>query len=186
MRNPRINCWLRRTRPREQHRAINNPAFSAALRRLLCAAGPGSRETAAEQSGFPTDQCRGGDHCKPGLRRARRRLHLDPRVYDAQQRDQVHRRAARRECLLAQRSQPGPAGSREMVEVGPSPSRPGTDHQRKLVASDQKRNSRRPPHRARLNRIVTETSMRGWVMLAGNGGSRAPRIISSIDASRSG
>jgi len=50
----------------------------------LCAIGAGSGKTAAEQSGFSADQRRGRNHCEPGLRRARRRLHLDPRVYDAE------------------------------------------------------------------------------------------------------
>ena len=170
----------------EQRRAIQDLAYSAALRRLLCAAGPGSGKTAAEQSRFPADQRRGRDHRESGLRRARRRLHLDPRIYDAQQRDQVHRRAARRECLLAQRSEPRPTVSGKMVEMGPSLHRPRKDDQREPVASKQSRHRRRPPHRARLNRIVTETSMRDCVMLPGNGGSKAPRIISSIDESRSG
>ncbi len=41
-------------------------------------------------------------------------------------------------------------------------------------------------YRLRLKRIVTETSMRGWVTPAGKGGRVAPRIISSSDWSRSG
>ena len=82
-------------------------------------------------------------------------------------------------CWRSDRN-PGRPSPGQMVEVGPSLSRAGKDDQRKPVASAA------APHRARLNRIVTETSMRGWVMPAGNGGSVAPRIISSIDASRSG
>jgi hypothetical protein len=88
--------------------------------------------------------------------------------------------------VLAQRSEPRPAVSGQMVEMGSSLCCSGKDDQREPVASDRSRSRRRLPHRARLNRIVTETSMRDCVMLAGNGGSTALRIISSIDESRSG
>src|SRR6266550_551405 len=61
-----------------------------ALRRLMHAAVADIGETAAEQPQFRADQRRGGNHGEPGLRSARRRLHLDPRIYDAEQRDEVY------------------------------------------------------------------------------------------------
>src|SRR5215469_12245025 len=83
------------------------------------AAGSAAGQAAAQQPQFWTDQCRSGDHRQPRLCGARRRLYIDARIHDAEQRDQVYRGATGRGCVLAQRPQSRPADSGPVVALGP-------------------------------------------------------------------